>query len=135
MCLYTRLTEFFLNCRCLLCFAFYIAASQPNECTWRRMSLPSRNFYICKQVTCSDVVSCLLVYPLFLYCTLLLPVYFFIPFFIPLLLLYFCLFSDHVNKPIIFVFGAFVYNFKKTISSFVTILYILLSFRNFEEFE
>ena len=31
------------------------------------------------------------------------------PFFILILLLYFCLFIDRVNKPIIFVFGAFDY--------------------------
>ena len=33
-----------------------------------------------------------------------------------------CLFSNHVNKSLIFVFGAFVYYFKNTISIFVTIL-------------
>ena len=69
---------------------------------------------------------------------LLLPVYLFIrffytapcyclftslsPFFILMLLLYFCLFVDHINKPIIFAFEAFVYHFKNTISIFVTIL-------------
>ena len=37
------------------------------------------------------------------------------------LLLYFCLLVKHVNKSTIFVFGAFVYHFKNTISSFVTI--------------
>ena len=37
-------------------------------------------------------------------------------FFILTLLLYFCLFVNHVNKPIIFVFGAFVYNLKNAIS-------------------
>ena len=37
-----------------------------------------------------------------------------------LLLLYFCLFVDHVNKPIIFNFGTFVYYFNNTISIFVT---------------
>ena len=32
-----------------------------------------------------------------------------------------CLFVKHVNEPIIFVFGTFVYHFKNTISIFVTI--------------
>ena len=90
------------------------------------MSFPSRNLYQYKQVACSVVVACY-IYPLFFilyYCTLLLLVYFFMPFyfFILMLLLYFCLIVDLVNKPIIFVFGAFVYHFKKTISIFVTIL-------------
>ena len=35
-----------------------------------------------------------------------------------MLLLYFCLFVDNVNKLIIFVFGAFVYHFKNIISIF-----------------
>ena len=48
----------------------------------------------------------------FLYCTLLLLVYIFIP------CLYFCLFVDHVSNTIIY--GAFVCHFKNTIS--VTIL-------------
>ena len=52
---------------------------------------------------------------------LLLPVYFLIPFFILMLLPYFCLFVDHVNKPIIFVFGIFVYHFKNITFMFVTI--------------
>ena len=102
------------------------------------MSLHLRNLYKCKQVACSVTVACLLVYPLFLYCTLLLLVYFFIPFFkqrlllfvcffiafFKLMLLYFSLFVDHVNKPIIFDFGVFVYHFKNTISIFVTISYV-----------
>ena len=46
---------------------------------------------------------------------LLLSVYSLIPFFILMLLLCFCLFVDHVNKLIIFVFEAFVYHFKNTI--------------------
>ena len=50
---------------------------------------------------------------------LLLLVYFFISLFILLLLLYFCLFVDHVNEFTVFVFGAFVYYFKNTISMFV----------------
>ena len=68
-------------------------------------------FVFCLRCPCSVVVVRLLVDPLFLHCTLLLPVYFFIRFFILMLLLYFCLFVNHVNKPIIFVFGALVYHF------------------------
>ena len=71
---------------------------------------------------CRVAVACLFVYPLFLYCTLLLLVYFFISLF------FFCtdvvaifLFIRYVNKYTIFVFGAFVYHFKNTISIFVTI--------------
>ena len=71
----------------------------------------------------------------FLYSAFLLPVYFLItlfllfywccclftslpPYFILKLLLYFCLFVDHVNKPIIFVFGAYIYHLRNTISTF-----------------
>ena len=43
-------------------------------------------------------------------------------FFILAMLLYFCFLINHVNKPIIFVFGAFVYYFKNTISIFETML-------------
>ena len=68
------------------------------------------------------------IYPLFLYSTLLLLVYFYVRlFFILTLLLYFCLFVNHVYKPIIFAFGAFVHNFKNTISIFVTISLLFLS--------
>ena len=42
-----------------------------------------------------------------------------------MLLLYFCLFVDFVNKPIIFDFEAFVYNFNNTISIIATIFYML----------
>ena len=81
-------------------------------------------YYMCIHIICvyvrpwSIVVT---IYPLILYCTLLLLAYFFIPF---LFFLYrrccyiFCLFVNHVN---IFVFGAFVYNFKNTIFIFVTL--------------
>ena len=55
---------------------------------------------------------------------LLLPVYFLSSSFILMLLLYFCLFVGYISKPIIFVFGAFIYNFYNTISIFVTIFYI-----------
>ena len=114
----------------MLYLAFYIAGCNAlegewewvsDECTWRRVSLPSRNLYtyvnklfivICVfylRCPCSVVLDCLLVYPLL---------------FILMLLLYFCLFVDHVNKSIIFVFGAFVYYFNNTIS--ITILSIVL---------
>ena len=48
-------------------------------------------------------------------------VYLFIPFFVLTLLLYFCLFVNHVNKFIIFVFETFVYYFKNTISIYVIV--------------
>ena len=50
-------------------------------------------------------------------------VYFIIPFFDTDPAIFF-LFVDHVNKPTILVFGAFVYHFNKNISIFLTILYI-----------
>ena len=68
---------------------------------------------------CRFVVACSFVYPLFytaLCCCLLIS-------FTEKLLLYFYLFINHVNKPIISVFEAFVYHFKNTISIFVTLLY------------
>ena len=71
------------------------------------MSLPLRNLYKCKQVACNVVVAYLFVYPPFLYGTLFLPVYFFIPF---IYLLYFCLLVDHVNKSIVFDFGTFPFS-------------------------
>ena len=57
------------------------------------------------------VVAFLLLNPFFI--LMLLLVYFFISFFI-LMLLYFSLFVYHVNKPIIFIFGAFVKMINKT---------------------
>ena len=101
----------------------------------RRISL--RNLYKCKQAAC----CCYLFMCLsgFLYCTLLLLVYFFSPFFytvvvLACILLYcrfifytdvvaivICLFVNHINKSIIFVFGAFVYHLKSFISNFVKI--------------
>ena len=63
-------------------------------------------FVFCLHCPCSVVVAQLLVCPLFLL----------------MLLLYSCLFVDHVNKTLIFVFGAFVYCFKNTIFIFVTLL-------------
>ena len=84
----------------------------------------SRNLCKCKQVARSVIVlACLFVYPLFytaLCCCL------FTSFFILLLLVYFCLFVDHVNRPTIFVFDAFVYHFKNTISIFVTLCSVKL---------
>ena len=78
--------------RCLLCPCPFISqCKQSNEYVWRRMSLPSRNLYKCKQVACSVVVACLLLKP----------------FFILMLLLYFSLFID-VNKPLIFGFKSFL---------------------------
>ena len=90
----------------------------------------------CKQVACSVVVACF-VYPLFfilyfvvacllfnspfLYWCCSCSFTYLSPFFVLKLFLYFCLLIDHVNKPIIFVFGDFGYNIKKTISIFVTI--------------
>ena len=99
--LHTRLTEFFPNHRCLLCLDFYIAARQSNECTWRRMSLPSRHLYKCKQVACSVIVACLLVYPPFNYCTLLLSVYFLISFLQILMLLLLVYFFNSFFMPMV----------------------------------
>ena len=45
--------------------------------------------------------------------------------YVRMLLLYFCLFVDHVNKSIIFVFEAFVFHSNNTISIFVTLLFLL----------
>ena len=98
------------------------------------MISPLRNLYKCKQVACS-VCCCLLiclfaVFKLhFVVACLILNPFFYIDvfvagllFFILMLLPYFCIFVDHVNKPIIFCFfGAFVYHFQSTISIFVTI--------------
>ena len=58
-------------------------------------------------------------------------------FFILTLLLYFYLFVNHVNKPIVFVFGAFVYHFKNSISIFVTIFFSnkLFAKKNFRIFD
>ena len=94
----------------------YHKGQQLYECTCMAMS--SRNLYKCKQVvycvfcfrlsiqSCCCMFICLSV---ILYCTLLLLVYFI--FFILMLLLYFCLLINHVNRPIIFIFGALVYYF------------------------
>ena len=47
-----------------------------------------------------------------------------------MMLLYFCLFVDHVSKSVVFAFGAFVYNFNDTISIFKTI-YICIYYNEF----
>ena len=98
------------------------------------MSLPSRSLCNCKHAACGVVVllirflCCILLFPVFFnspfFILMLLLAFFLIPFFILffILLLYFCLFVDYVNRPIIFVFGAFVYHLKNTISLFVTTL-------------
>ena len=65
MYLHTRMTEFFLNCRCLVCLAFYISAKMSNQGSWSRMSLSSQNRYKCKPVAYSVGDACLLNYPLF----------------------------------------------------------------------
>ena len=100
-CLHTRLTEFFVNGRCLLCLAFYIASSQMNaleaECLCLCEISINLNImftlllfvyfaYVCP---CRVVVACLLLYTLFI---------------ILMLLVHFCCLFAHVNKPIIFVF-------------------------------
>ena len=43
------------------------------------------------------------------------------PYFILMLLLYFCLFHDHINKPIIFVFRAVICHFKNTFSIWICV--------------
>ena len=105
-CLYTRLTEFLLNCLYLVCIAFYIIRlnALEGECFCLREILINAN----KQVACSVVV---------VYCTLLLAVYFLIN-----------LFISNVNKTIIFVFEDFVYHSKNTISIFVTIFMFQIEF-------
>ena len=91
--LHTRLTEFFLNLLLALSCLLYNRLKQSHECSCKGMSLPSRNLYKCKQVTCSVVVVCLLVYPLFLYCIVMLPIYFLIPLFLSWCCCYTCVYS------------------------------------------
>ena len=123
--LYTRLTEFWIAIACSVCPL--ISLTMSDEYIWRRMSLPSRNLYKCKQIVYfNKSVFYLHCYPLFLYCTLLFFVYSSLPslspFFILMLLLYLCLSAAHVNRPIIIVFEAvFFYQFNNTISNFVKI--------------
>ena len=137
MCLYTCLTEFFLN---------YVSSSHTTDriltesplltasCfSYRRLSslmhvLQGDCFWLCEIFTnVSKLLALLLLhifFGFFLFCTLLLVVYFLISFyfFLPILLLYFCWFINHVNKSIIFLLVAFVYYFRNTISIFVPIL-------------
>ena len=100
-------TDWFISELPLLALScpFISQTEESNKCTWRRISLPFRNLYKCKQVTCNVVVACLLLNRLFT----------------QMLLLYSGLFADHVNKPIILIFKAFVYHFKNIIPILVTI--------------
>ena len=99
-----RPTEFFLNFRFFACSVLpFVSHGKQDECTWRRLSLTSRNLYNCKQVACSVVVVCFVYPPFFkmyfvVECLLHYPlsytdvvvlslVYFLISFFIPMLLL------------------------------------------------
>ena len=76
------------------------------------MSLPLRNLYTsCLHLTSCLQCCCCLFICFIVSCLLLNSLYFVLT-----LLLYFCLFVNYVNKFIIFVFGAFVYHFKNTIS-------------------
>ena len=69
--------------------------------------MPSRKLYICKYFvgTCVHIL-----FTFVLAVLMLLFVYLFVPFFILMLLPYFCLFIDHVTKFIIFVFITLVYH-------------------------
>ena len=101
---------------------FISQSTQSDEFTSRRMFLPSRNLYKCKQVACSVVVACF--YPFF-YTALCYCLFTSLsPFFYTDVVAIFLIFINHVNKPNIFVFAflfLFVYHFKNTISIFVTI--------------
>ena len=80
---------------------FISQTKHTNECTWGIMYFP---------VNVNKLLA-----------VLLLPVYFLIPFLYWCCCSIFCLFVGHINNPIIFVFGYFVYNFNNTISIFVKI--------------
>ena len=113
-CRLTRLTEFILNS--------HEHGKQSNECIKRKISLPSWNLFKRQQVAYNVVVvSFLLVYPLFFTLHFVVACLLLNSLFKLMLLLYFCLFVDHVNKSLIFVIGACVYDFKNTISIFVTV--------------
>ena len=83
-------TDWILSEFPLLALYFTLQSKLFNECTWRRISVPSRNLYKCKLVIVifvfflrcpwSVIVACLLVYSVFCVLMLLLPVYFIIPF-------------------------------------------------------
>ena len=104
------LNSFWTSASCSV-LPFLSHGKQSNECTWRRMSLPSKHLYKCKQVACSVIVACLFVSPFFVVLQFVVACLLLNLFFILMLLPYFCLFVDHVNKSIIFAFGAFVYHF------------------------
>ena len=108
------------------CFvlSFTLQTKRSNECPWRRMPLPSRHLYKCKQVDCSVIVVCLFVLSGFFILHFIVVCLLFNYFFILIFLLHFCLFVVYI----IIVFGAFVYHLKNTISIFVTIL--LLTFKS-----
>ena len=85
------------------------------------MALPWRNPQKCKQVACSVVVACF-VYPLFFFTVLCCCLFTSLS---PFIFLYWCCCY-------IFVFGAFVYHFKNTISIFITICYYGLIRQDYE---
>ena len=106
MCLHTRLTVFFLNCRCLLCLCllYRMVISIMNSLKGEFICLREFSINVYKLLGVF-LLPVLFIRYLILYCTLLLLVYFCAPFFFLLmLLLYFCLFINHINKPIIFSF-------------------------------
>ena len=116
-CLYTRLTEFLLNRRNLLCLACYTAKYAVWWMHLKENVSASRNLYKCKQVACRVVLVWF--YPFFILQFVVECLLLNLPFFILILLLYFCLFINHGNKSISFVFGAFGFHFMNTISIFV----------------
>ena len=83
---------------------FISRGKQSNQCTLGRMSLPSWKIHKCKQIACSVVVACLLVYPLFFF--------------------WYCIYTDYY----FFVFVAFAYHFKNSISIFI--MFIMSSCRD-----
>ena len=119
-CLHTKQTEFFL-------IFFYISTSIVWWLLLNENIFASGNLYNCKQVAYVIFIFFLFLFAL---TVLLSPVFLLVyPFFILMLLPYFCIYVDHVNMFIVFVFVAFVYIFKwfNTISIFVTICMYLMS--------
>ena len=108
---------------CLL----YPKGQQSDECTCLgEISINVNKVFIVHFVyvrPCRVVVACLFFHQLFYtaFCCCLFISFSPLLFFILTVLLYFYLFVDNVNKPIIFVFGAFVYHFKNIISIFETL--------------
>ena len=100
LCLYSRLTEFFLNLFCLSSLLYHRVSSLMNtvegECLHlHEISINVNNLIIvicvcCLRRPCRIIVICLLVYHLF---------------FILMLFLYFGLFVGHVNKSVVLVLG------------------------------